>query len=94
MDFHWIILQIPVVLYGLYIVLSFGVTSLVLGQSYDCPSASEVTLKDWGKLSGNEPQQNTTKRKLYTYYYDVVNMRAHYNSIIQWCVIYPLCKPG
>ena len=29
--------------------ISFRVTSLVLGQLYDCPSASEVTLKDMGK---------------------------------------------
>ena len=29
--------------------ISFRVTSLALGQSYDCPSASEVTLKDMGK---------------------------------------------
>ena len=28
----------------------FRVTSLALGQSYDCPSASEVTLKDMGKM--------------------------------------------
>ena len=26
------------------------VTSLALGQSYDCPCASEVTLKDMGKV--------------------------------------------
>ena len=30
--------------------ISFRVTSLALGQSYDCPSASEVTLQDMGKL--------------------------------------------
>ena len=29
--------------------ISFRVTSRALGQSYDCPSASEVTLKDMGK---------------------------------------------
>ena len=28
----------------------FKVTLLALGQSYDCPSASEVTLKDMGKI--------------------------------------------
>ena len=31
--------------------ISFSVTSLALGQSYDCPSASEVTLKDMGQAS-------------------------------------------
>ena len=29
--------------------ISFMVTSLALGQLYDCPSASEVTMKDMGK---------------------------------------------
>ena len=31
--------------------ISFRVTSLALGQSYDYPSANEVTLKDMGKSS-------------------------------------------
>ena len=30
--------------------LSFRVDPLALGQSYDCPSASEVTLKYMGKI--------------------------------------------
>ena len=29
--------------------MPFRITSLALGQSYDCASASEVTLKDIGK---------------------------------------------
>ena len=29
--------------------ISFRITSMALGQSYDCPSASEVILKDMGK---------------------------------------------
>ena len=33
--------------------MSFKVTSLALGQSYDCPSASEVALKDMGKIRRN-----------------------------------------
>ena len=33
--------------------MSFKVTSLALGQSYDCPSASEVTLNDIGKIIQN-----------------------------------------
>ena len=36
------------------------VTSLALGQSYDCPSASEVTLENMGKTTSNKPQQKTT----------------------------------
>ena len=31
--------------------ISFRITSLALGQSYDCPSANEVTLKDMGKIN-------------------------------------------
>ena len=38
-----------VVRYWQILPIFFRVTSLVLGQSYDCPSASEVTLKDMGK---------------------------------------------
>ena len=29
----------------------FWVVSLALGQSYDCTSANEVTLKDMGKIN-------------------------------------------
>ena len=39
----------------------FRVTSLALGQSYDCPSASEVTLKNTGK---NNKYQATTNQQL------------------------------
>ena len=35
----------------IYLPISFRVASLSLGQSYDCPSASEVTLKDMGTLT-------------------------------------------
>ena len=38
---------------------------MVLGQSYDCPSASEVTLKDVGKVNQyqnhNKTQQSTNQ---------------------------------
>ena len=44
----------------MYLPISFRVTSLALGQSYDCPSASEVTLKDMGKIN---KYQTTTKHK-------------------------------
>ena len=42
----------------IYLPISFRVTSLALGQSY-CPSASEVTLKDMGKIDNINPQPNT-----------------------------------
>ena len=41
-------------------VMSFRVASLAQGQSYDCPSASDVTLKAMGKLTDIIPQQITT----------------------------------
>ena len=46
--------------------ISFRVTSLALGQSYDWPSASEVNLKDMGKIYW---YRTTTKR---------IKMRAVY----------------
>ena len=42
--------------------MAFRVTSLALGQSYDCPSASEVTLKNMGKHNVNHA---TTQHKLF-----------------------------
>ena len=44
-------------IYMIHFTISFRVTSLALGQSYDCPSASEVILKDMGKI--NEHQTTT-----------------------------------
>ena len=40
------ILMIHVII---YLCISLRVASLAEGQSYDCPSASEVTLKDMGE---------------------------------------------
>ena len=40
-----------------YSLIFFRVTSLALGQSYDCPSVSEVTLKDMVKSVGAKSQQ-------------------------------------
>ena len=39
----------------------FRVASLALGQSFDCPSASEATLKDMGKI--NQYQTTTERNK-------------------------------
>ena len=36
---------------GQYLPKFFRVASLALGQSYDCPSAREATLKNMGKYS-------------------------------------------
>ena len=34
----------------MYLLIYFRVTSLAQGQSYDCPCASEATLKEKGKI--------------------------------------------
>ena len=41
--------------------IGFGLTSLALGQSYDCPNASEITLNDMGKSANVWPQQAQNK---------------------------------
>ena len=46
---HFSYLCFVVVKYWLILSISFRLTSLALGQSYDCPSVSEVTLKNMGK---------------------------------------------
>ena len=47
-------------IFVMYLPTSFRVTSMALGQSYDCPSACEVTLKDRGKI---DLHQNRTKQE-------------------------------
>ena len=49
----------------IYLPISVGVAALALGQSYDCPSASEVTLNDMSKITCTEPQQNKAKQTVY-----------------------------
>ena len=44
----WFILVMLLVLNTICFTIFFRVASQALGQSYDCPSASEVTLKDMG----------------------------------------------
>ena len=50
-------------IYNICLPIAFRVTSLALGQSYDCPSASEVTLMDLEKSTNTKPQQNRNKHK-------------------------------
>ena len=49
---QWAILYLDGVLVAVHVIspISFRVASLALGQSYDCPSASEATLKDMDEL--------------------------------------------
>ena len=49
---HYVISSWRIVV--VYLPISFRVTSLALGQSYDCPSISEVTLKNMGKIQHNK----------------------------------------
>ena len=64
--------------------ISFRVTSLVLGQSHDCPSASETTLNDMGKsitssrkgcYDYNNTKHNKTMRILFGMYHKISNIR-------------------
>ena len=43
--YPWLVLPVQL----LVLSISFEVASLALGQSYDCPSASEATMKDMSK---------------------------------------------
>ena len=43
----------------IHLPVSFTVASLALGQSLDCPSASEVTLRDMGKIIQDENHSKT-----------------------------------
>ena len=51
-----------------YLPISFRVTSLALGQWYDCPSASEVTLMYMGKINQYQTTIKHTKDELCAYY--------------------------
>ena len=37
---------------------------MAMGTLHDGPSASETTLKDWGKNDQYQPQQNTIRHEL------------------------------
>ena len=47
----------------IYLPISFGVTSLALGQSDDCPSASEATLENMGKFDSYLTTTKHTKAR-------------------------------
>ena len=49
----------PLEIYVIHLPIFFMITSLALGQSCDCPNASEVILKNMGKISAH-----LTTRKL------------------------------
>ena len=53
-------------LHVIHLLIFFRITSLALGQSYDCPSASEVILNNMGKT--NSYQTTTKHNKAWTVY--------------------------
>ena len=65
-----------------YLPVSFRVTSMALGQSYDCPSASEVTLSDMDKINQYQP---TTTCELCAHF--MVDMPVLYKGY-KWYVTY------
>ena len=44
-----------------YLTIFFRVALLAMGQSLDCPSASDVSLMDMGKSVNVEPQQSKNR---------------------------------
>ena len=47
-----------------YLLISFWVTSLTMGRSYDCTRAGEITLKDMGKIDWFQSTTNTKRRTM------------------------------
>ena len=69
-------------LYGLILPIFFRVASLALGQSYDCPSASEATLKDMGKYVTwiHHNWWYTHNKNVHIFYYNILSMPHVYQS--------------
>ena len=72
-----------------FLPISFRVTSLALRQSYDCLSASEVTLKDMGKIR----HLTKTKHKSCAYFLDFFYMTCMYMCINVCCNWFRPKKP-
>ena len=72
--------------------ISFRVTSLALGQSYDCPSASEVTLKvnisNESKTTDiTTTKQSTTKKPVHVLWGILyVCMYSYWGFPAIWCI--------
>ena len=67
----------------IHLPIFFRVASLALGQSYDCPSASEVTLKDMDKRKRCASHQSTNV-------YIIIGMYCIYWCVRIWIfIIYP-----
>ena len=48
----------------IHLPISFRVASVALRQSYDCPSATDSTLKDMDKSANIKTKQNTNKHQI------------------------------
>ena len=69
-------------LYGLILPILFRVASLTLGQSYDCPSASEVTLNNMGKYVPwiHHNWWYDYNKNVCIFYYNILSMPYVYQS--------------
>ena len=80
-----------VVWYQTILLISFRITSLALGQLYDCPSANEIILIDMGKHIKNwqriyitaTTKQSTTKQ--YAYFMGCTVLSKWMRSTMQSC---------
>ena len=81
--------------------IAFRVTSLALGQSYDCPSASEITLKDMGKCitsirkyrSSNHNKTKHSNTICIFYGIHMLNIGTIWNCPISECFWYQETPP-
>ena len=61
MMFHFVLLMSNYKIHVTYLPTSFRFALLALGQSYDCPSASEVNLENMGKTNQYQTTANHNK---------------------------------
>ena len=73
---------------GIYLPISYRVTSLTLGQSYDCPSVSEVTLKDMGEMTHAKLQQDKPKCIILEIYCIILPSLETNKSCILLCMVH------
>ena len=69
---------------SVFLPISFRVTSLTLGQSSDCPSASGVTLKNMGKFTA----------RLHTNWFYSHSLTKHNQTVYAYSGIIPYMRPA
>ena len=89
-----------VLLWFLYLPISFRVISLALGQSWDCPNASEVTLKDVGKkLTDSDSKAPifsiySSPLYIFSYHYSDVMRSMMVSQITSLMIVYSTVYSG